>query len=525
MDIFLLVMIGALGIMLIITSIYLLAYYCHPDDSEFGAGTLCKIFVVLGLGIAWGQILLLPLDVSNSRGTGGGIRMDTVYKIVYISIAVFAFIILPLLTAIYESDPDDTCVKRLMGTFCFFITTLVIVCLAFLIFYALAHTAKVPVSPIGCYISGLTDSDSEDYENDIKKSNDNTVSSESEMKIDVSFPIFAIGFLCFISYFLFILFGGIGLFALPLDMIYSFCSRPKKLDKGTIEQMKKEIVETAADLKELALKVKKLEEEGADKKMFFSKEKREYNELFNKLKVGYSCLTDEYDLINIQDLISGKTILEAYISLFVGIICLIVTGVWIFQIVVYVMLKSNGKSLFQGINVLLVFLTENNVSFVAIGIFSVMCMYLLICTMKGNLKFGVRFFILGSIHPMKKNKTYMNSILFNISLIMIASVSVNQFCLKAFNEYAASTDFDIIFTSQVQYLGFFLFFDKYHIFEYALCAIIVISLVYLIITGPSDSKNMKKVLYKTQAEEANKEASKPKEGQMIELADKSQENA
>lgn len=512
-------MIVALSIMLIITSIYLLAYYCHPDDSEFGAGTLCKVFVVIGLGIAWGQILLLPLDVSNSRGTGGGIRMDTIYLIVYIAIAVFAFVILPLLTAIYESDPDDTCVSKLLGTFCFFISSLIIVCLAFIIFYALFHTASIPVTTQIIAIDKVKDSTDVI---DIKKYDLGDETSDKDMKVKVTFTVFAIGFLCFISYFLFTLFGGIGLFALPMDMIYSFVSRPQKLDKGAIEGMKNDIVQTAADLKELALKVKKLEEEGADKKMFFSSEKREYNQLFNKLKVGVSCMTDEYELINLQNLISGKTILEAYLSLIGGILCMIVTALWIFQIFVYVICRKDGKALFQGINVLLVFLTEKNVSFVAIGIFSVMCMYLLICTMKGNLKFGVRFFILGTIHPMKKNKTYMNSILFNISLIMIASVSVNQFCVKAFNEYASSTDFDIIFTSQVKYLPFFTFFDNYHIFEIALCAIIVITFIYLI-CNPSDTKNMKKVIYQTQAEEAEKPEAK-KEGPMIEMTDKANES-
>ncbi|MCQ2821199.1 MAG: LMBR1 domain-containing protein [archaeon] len=514
MDIFLIVMIVALSIMLIITSIYLLAYYCHPDDSAFGAGTLCKVFVVIGLALAWGQIMLLPLDVSNVRGTGGGLPMDMIYKIIYIAIAAFAFVILPLLTAIYESDPDDTCIKRIMGSFCFFIGSLVVVVIAFLVFFALCHTAKLPVKPVIAEVGGLSSSTSDiNFEDPLYISQ----TTDRELNVDVSFPVFAIGFLCFISYFLFTLFGGIGLFALPMDMIYSFISRPKKLDKAVIESMKKEIVETAADLKELALKVKALEESGANKKMFFSPEKREYNELYNKLKVGVSCISDEYDLINLQNLITGKTILEAYISLIVGILCLIVSGVWVFQIVVYVVLKTQGKALYQGLNVLLVYMTDKGISFVAIGIFAIMCMYLLLCTMKGNLKFGVRFFILGSIHPMKKNETYMNSILFNISLIMIASVSVNQFCLKAFNEYAAMTDFDLIF-SQVKYLAFFVFFEKYHIFEYALCALIVLTLVYLIIV-PSDSKNMKKVLYQTQAEQANK-PEKPKDETMIEMTEK-----
>ena len=53
--------------------------------------------------------------------------------------------------------------------------------------------------------------------------------------------------------------------------------------------------------------------------------------------------------------------------------------------------------------------------------------------------------ILGQIHPMKKDNTYMNSILFNVLLVMLASVSVIQFSIRAFGEYTSITDADIFY--------------------------------------------------------------------------------
>ena len=44
---------------------------------------------------------------------------------------------------------------------------------------------------------------------------------------------------------------------------------------------------------------------------------------------------------------------------------------------------------------------------------------------------------LGQIHPMKKDNTYMNSILFNVLLVMLTSVSVIQFSIRAFGEYTS----------------------------------------------------------------------------------------
>lgn len=62
----------------------------------------------------------------------------------------------------------------------------------------------------------------------------------------------------------------------------------------------------------------------------------------------------------------------------------------------------------------------------------------------------------------------MNSFLFNTNLILLASVSVTQFCAAAFADYAANSDIDLIFSTQIRYLVFFVYFYKYHVFEYAL---------------------------------------------------------
>lgn len=62
----------------------------------------------------------------------------------------------------------------------------------------------------------------------------------------------------------------------------------------------------------------------------------------------------------------------------------------------------------------------------------------------------------------------MNSFLFNVNLILLASVSVTQFCAAAFIDYAGNSDISLIFSVQIRYLVFFVYFYKYHVFEYAL---------------------------------------------------------
>lgn len=86
----------------------------------------------------------------------------------------------------------------------------------------------------------------------------------------------------------------------------------------------------------------------------------------------------------------------------------------------------------------------------------------------------------------------MNSFLFNIMLVLIASVSVTQFCSTAFQDYASMTDIDLIFSTQVKYLKFFSYFFKNKVFEYSFIGIIGLSTLYLL-CRPSDVNSLKDV--------------------------------
>ena len=61
--------------------------------------------------LSWFQVLCLPLDVHNSRGGDLPFGMDTVWKVVYISSAIYLFFINPLLSSFYEANEDDSFVN------------------------------------------------------------------------------------------------------------------------------------------------------------------------------------------------------------------------------------------------------------------------------------------------------------------------------------------------------------------------------------------------------------------------------
>lgn len=94
----------------------------------------------------------------------------------------------------------------------------------------------------------------------------NCIYEQTELRIDVSFIVYVIGFLSFISWFIFVIFGGIGLAALPLDMIYDFCNRPRKLSPYQVERKKKQMLSDITSLNDLAKEVKSMEMEGVKTK-------------------------------------------------------------------------------------------------------------------------------------------------------------------------------------------------------------------------------------------------------------------
>ena len=66
MDVFMIVMSCIIFGMLCGVNVYLIIYYHHPDDKKNCSAWIAWIFGAIGMTLAWGQVLLLPLDVANS---------------------------------------------------------------------------------------------------------------------------------------------------------------------------------------------------------------------------------------------------------------------------------------------------------------------------------------------------------------------------------------------------------------------------------------------------------------------------
>ena len=56
---------------------------------------------------------------------------------------------------------------------------------------------------------------------------------------------------------------------------------------------------------------------------------------------------------------------------------------------------------------------------------------------------------------MKENETWINSFLFNIILMLIASVGVMELCISSFPTYTRNTEIYLIMGLQLNYMKFY----------------------------------------------------------------------
>ena len=330
MDVFMIIMTVLLAIVLLIVNIYLLAYYCHPDDRGFGSALICKFVVVIGMTLSWAQVLMLPLDVSNARGLDGGIRMDIFWIVVYLSTAVFLLFIIPALSYYYEAEDEWSCWQKIKYSFCYLFFTIIIIIAVLIITYVLLSKAEIPITTINCSFTNIQKSDSNEFPTT------NCIRENTVMTIDVSFPIFVIGLMSFISWLLFVVFGGIGLAALPLDFFYDFCNRPQKISSSELKYLKEKCAKRALEIQKILQECKSLESQKVMEKgckilfifLVWSKEKRRYKDLLHQSQAGVIVLEREYQKIQIQKDLNEKFTCHYYLLILLGILCLLISLAW-----------------------------------------------------------------------------------------------------------------------------------------------------------------------------------------------------
>lgn len=500
-------------VLLFIVSLYFLVYYQHPDDKN--EAWFPKITVLLGMMIAGATVLLLPLDVANNEGYSGcdgwdtkvcgGIPMDLIWDIFYWTIPCFVFLLIPFMTFYYEADDGmlmaGTSVgaepnSRLCEAIKYQTAVVVIVGAIFSTCYLLLSDSSVPVRDYAVRdivndawtgttndgnftLAGLGNITDMDMDNMLKSR-----IGEEELVIPVSIPTFFAGFMAWIGWFFFAIFGGIGLASLPLDLVLAFINRPQHMSPtefADTQMMIRNKVTELVDQGEL-LKIERDERNNLDPDaksgMFsrFSKASREERTKFLEFKKAVYLLEEDVEEFNACSTnYANYNPLIPWLYLFLGLFSGLFTLVWLIQIILFV-LPPNPIHPF--VNSYLEWFDD---IFPMVGILSVafLALYLMLCAVHGCFKFGLRVMFV-SLHPMKVNKTYMSSFLFNIGLVLLCALPVVQFSVTTFSNYARYTTVTNVMGTQVQYLRFLSYFWESKIFIYAFISMFGLTTLYLI---------------------------------------------
>jgi LMBR1 domain-containing protein 1 len=118
------------------------------------------------------------------------------------------------------------------------------------------------------------------------------VNSNTILSLPVSFPIFVMGFMAFIGWFLFVCFGGVGLSALPIDMILDFMQRPKLMTSKDAAEKRSMLKKKTTELLELGSRIKDEEAEVKFVQGFWAKRKQKSKASgeYKKFKTAVLCL-------------------------------------------------------------------------------------------------------------------------------------------------------------------------------------------------------------------------------------------
>jgi LMBR1 domain-containing protein 1 len=452
----------------------------------------------------------------------GGLNMQLFWDIFFWLIPIWVFLMIPFSSFYYEADdgmlmagtsvnPNPVRKSRLVAALGWTSATVLVIGIIFVVSYIIGSDASIPVTqytgddlilalgghrtvytitpvinetsgePLPFDTSQLADMTEADASFAGSVVND----GEQTLILQVGVSTFFAGLMAFLGWFLFAVFGGIGMASMPMDLLLVFKNRPRHMDAVEFAEAQKSLRDRVNELVDIGemIKVERDANPGMGKVggfgNFFSTDKRKEarNERQALLEFKQAVFLLEQDVEDFKACTqnyANYNPLKPYISLFLGICSLIISLFWLIHIIVYVFPKEPWAPFLNN------YFEWFDRWFPLFGVLSVaiFTVYLLFAAVTGCFKFGLRVACI-QLHPMILGKTYMSSFLFNIGLVLMCAMPVVQFSADAFSDYARNAAINQIFNVQIANLNFFGFFFTNNIFVYIFLAFMFLSAVYL----------------------------------------------
>jgi LMBR1 domain-containing protein 1 len=235
----------------------------HPDDSL--TAWLPKIIVLIGLFLTCSVILLLPFDASMSQSCDQDPRcpvtagLAQTWYFAFLSVAIMAFGVIPVAYFWYETDEDDGVPNRICTTICWSCVFMIVFVSFLLGMYFSIGYVELPVElvfPPGYNASSTA-------QNYLKKWDaakppvplwtaltdpKSAPRVQAIQNIQTSIVIYILALLSFIGWFLLSLFAGMGLIAVPMDLLSAWWNRPVPIDLKKFAEKKLELKKRCDEL-------------------------------------------------------------------------------------------------------------------------------------------------------------------------------------------------------------------------------------------------------------------------------------
>ena len=445
-------------VMVLVGSLYILVYFQSEEDRNTAWAP--KVAVVVGLTLSCLLVLMLPLDVAN-RSSTGGLPMDILWQIMYVAVAVMCIGVVPFLMFYYEAWDPESNNWQLWVAIKYELCAIVVVGATCLLMWLALGYANVPLDEFSYNTTLLPAAAS----TSCVASTCAGAATPTSLRVSVTPAVYLVALVAFVGWFLFAIFVGVGLVALPMDLIGEYARRPQPIDLEEYAKQRMILNERTKQLMEVAQKLgldaHRRRDRGSVKK-------------FNQFRQAVYFLDKDWAKVKMAYKERGGNPLTWLCSAFLGVLSAGLSCAWYLHVVLYLFI-SPPPTIFLN-----AFFIELDGVFPLFGtaLYGLFSFYLLACVLKGCMKVGLRFFWI-PIHPMKIGATLMNSFLFNVWLLLLCGVACVQFCFSAFQSYAQLTAIDMLLGVQVRNLQGLSWFFQNGVFYYCMAGVSALTLVYL----------------------------------------------
>jgi LMBR1 domain-containing protein 1 len=252
-------------------------------------------------------------------GTSWGVEslpMSDLWNVTLLAIVIMVLGVIPFAIFYYEESGEGVTVQLRRGLLYGGIT-MVSGCVVITVVFVLGHEASIPVRSYYA-APGMAST---------------KTGTDDVTKINVSLPIFAVACVALVGWVFFSIFAGVGLVALPIDLLNTFRDRPTSIDVKNWAAKRNELRDRASKLRKIGEKMEAENFQG-------SKPSRTDQKLFNKFRNAVYLLEKDYEILRVRKFEKGGNILY-YIGMgILGVVAVFLSILWVLHIILFIFLAG-----------------------------------------------------------------------------------------------------------------------------------------------------------------------------------------